>query len=205
MSSFSLTRPELLFDVDGVLVHPPFRFRDHLERNGGITPEMTAPFFQGRFMACLGGDADLSDELNGFLNGWGWKGTVEDFIADWMEIDSTPDSTLFDFVASLKLRGFRCHVASVQERVRASFLRQDVGFDRVFDKTFFSCELGSAKPDPDFFHKIAAKLTKPTSDLLLVDDSAACIEAALAAGWQAFHYKGPDDIAELAAMLARFD
>jgi putative hydrolase of the HAD superfamily len=205
MSQLHISKPDLLFDVDGVLVHPPFRFRDYLEHNYGITPEVTAPFFRSRFTACVTGHAELRDELRPYLGEWGWQGTVSSFIEAWMREDSTPDTGMLEFVVSLKLRGFKCHVASVQERNRATFLRHTVGFDKLFDQTFFSCDIGAAKPDPAFYIKTQEQLARPPNELLLIDDSFACIEAARAAGWQAFHYKGPADRARLAKTIAGLD
>jgi putative hydrolase of the HAD superfamily len=122
-----------------------------------------------------------------------------------MREDSTPDAAMLEFVAGLRLQGFKCHVASVQERNRAAYLRQTVGFDRAFDETFFSCDIGTAKPDSAFFVKVQEQLGRPPHELLLVDDSQTCVEAAHGAGWQAFHYKGPADRARLAAMIPGFN
>jgi len=184
---------DLLFDVDGVLVSPAFRFRDHLESAHGITPEMTAPFFRGRFIACLTGHAELADELEVYLRGWGCQGTPESFIAKWLCEDSNLDPSMLDLVAELRSRGYQCHVASVQETNRAEYLRETLGFNQVFDKTFFSCDLGAAKPDPAFYGTIRRQLSRLPHELFLVDDSVACVDAARAAGWNAFLHQGPDD------------
>lgn len=56
----------VLFDVDGVLVHP-WRFRDLLTRKYGIAPATTAPFFRGTFESCVVGQADLLGVLPPFL------------------------------------------------------------------------------------------------------------------------------------------
>jgi HAD superfamily hydrolase (TIGR01509 family) len=201
MKQVTSLKPDLLFDVDGVLVHPQLQFREYLTRNHGITPEMTAPFFRGRFMACATGQAELSDELGVFLDQWGWKGTVSSFIETWLREDDKLDDTMLKLVANLRVQGHNCHVASVQERNRAAYLQQFRGFDEIFDQTFFSCDIGSAKPDPAFYLKAQAKLARPPHELLLVDDSLACVRAARNAGWQAFHYKGPSDQADLITVI----
>jgi putative hydrolase of the HAD superfamily len=192
----------VLFDVDGVLVYPPLRFRDYLERHHGITAVMTAPFFRGRFQACLTGHAHLQDELGVYLDQWKWPGTVGAFIETWLKEDDARDAAILDLVATLRSRGFKCHVASVQERNRAAYLRETMGFESAFDQTFFSCDLGAAKPEPEFYLKIQERLGKPPHELLLVDDSLACFDAALHARWQAFQYSGPVDLARLAARIA---
>jgi len=84
MTKVLLSKPDVLFDVDGVLVYPPFRFRHYLESKHGITPEMTAPFFRGRFMECVIGQAELGNELGVYLGHWGWRGTPSNFIKLWL-------------------------------------------------------------------------------------------------------------------------
>src|SRR5580704_14306386 len=94
-------KPDVLFDVDGVLVHPQLQFREYLERNHGITADMTAPFFRGRFMDCARGQAELSDELGVFLDQWKWRGTIRSFIEIWLREDDNLDAAILNLVASL--------------------------------------------------------------------------------------------------------
>jgi putative hydrolase of the HAD superfamily len=193
---------EVLFDVDGVLVYPPFGFRDYLEREHGITPKMTEKFFRGRFQDCVTGVAELHDELPNLLQEWGWRGTLGDFLKDWLRQDDLPDHQLLALVAATRERGIRCHIASVQERRRAAYLLDTMGFGQAFDKTFFSCHMGAAKPDMEFYLRAQSSLGRQPRELLLVDDSLTCINAARSAGWQTFHYAGPADQCRLATVLA---
>ena len=48
--------------------------------------------------------------------------------------------------------------------------------------------MGVRKPDPAFFARIEEWSGHAPGDHLLVDDSEKNIEAALARGWQAFHF-----------------
>lgn len=200
-----LSRPDLLFDVDGVLIYPAMQFRDYLDTAHGITPEMTAPFFHGRFLECARGRANLREELQAHLASWGWAGTSDSFIENWMEIDSKPDTEILELVASLRQRGFPCHVASVQEQNRAAYLRDFVGFNRAFDKTFFSCDLGAVKPDRAFYRAVEQRLERPPKQLMLIDDSPACIDAAREIGWQTFQYQGPADLVRLIKVFDECD
>jgi putative hydrolase of the HAD superfamily len=195
------TVSDMLFDVDGVLVHP-FRFRTFLGSHYGITAQMTSAFFSGPFRACVTGQAELAEVLPPYLSQWGWQSTTSDFIATWMREDAAADHSMRELVGKVRNLGFRCHVASVQERNRADYLRHTMGFQDAFDETFFSCDLGAAKPDPAFYTRIQKKLGKAPRQLMLIDDSLACVEAALAAGWQAFHYAGTVDRSRLIELLA---
>ncbi len=174
----------ILFDVDGVLVHP-WRFRQWLEREHGITPAMTAPFFQGPFGACAAGKADLVDVLPPFLLAWGWTGSVTSFVAAWHARENAPDHEVLAIVATIRAAGMRCFVASTQDARRAAYLRQDMGFDRLFDDLFFSCAIGAGKPQQGFYRGITARLGLAGSELLFFDDAPANVAGARAAGWSA--------------------
>ena len=188
--------PEVLFDVDGVLVHP-LRFQAYLAQEHGIGPEHTRGFFRGPFLRCLVGEADLHRELEPFLPDWGWPGTTASFVQAWLEQEDAPIHEVLDFADGLARRGIRCHVASSQERNRAAFLREEMGFGRRFRHLLFSCELGAAKPDPRFFARAERVLGSAGRDLILLDDAPANVEAAREAGWRAVHHTGPDAVEAL--------
>ena len=63
-----------------------------------------------------------------------------------------------------------------------------MGFERIFDELFFSCELGCHKPDPAHFKIIEDRLGLNGERLLFWDDSAANVEAARKRGWNAVVY-----------------
>lgn len=62
----------------------------------------------------------------------------------------------------------------------------DVG--AAFDQLLFSWRLGTTKPDPAAFDAATERLGVAPSGIFFVDDSAANVEAAQAAGWQAHRY-----------------
>src|SRR4030095_15267844 len=99
----------VLFDVDGVLVHP-WRFRATLARDHGITPDMTAPFFRGPFLQCVQGQADVLEVLPTFLTSWGWPGSAEDFVARWLSVENAQDEAVLGAVADTRRSGVPCFV-----------------------------------------------------------------------------------------------
>ncbi len=111
----------VLFDVDGVLVHP-WRFRSTLARDHGITPDMTASFFNGPFIRCVEGQADVLEVLPPFLASWGWPGSAAEFVARWLSVENAPDEAVLGVVADIRRCGVPCFVASTQERRRARYL-----------------------------------------------------------------------------------
>lgn len=192
----------VLFDVEGVLV-APWRFRDLLETNYGIGPETTRKFFQTRFLSCLAGEANLKDELTPFIEEWGWPHSLDEFVRVWLEIENAPNAAVFEFAAGLRAEGWPCHVASNQERHRARYLADVMGFDQHFDSLFFSCDIGTCKPDPAYYQHIESELGCVGSALVFVDDSDRNVIAAQERGWNAIRFDGIQSLKEVAAALER--
>jgi len=187
---------DVLFDVDGVLVHP-WRFRSFLLREHGIDAAATRPFFTGPFRRCLVGEGDLYEEIAPFLEGWGWRGSVSSLIDLWFREENAPDPVVLEYVKELQGNGVRCHIASNQEQNRARFISEEMGFSERFDSLLFSSDLGATKPDPEFFKHAEQRLGRDTDQLVLVDDAAENIESARACGWEAILYTGPEDLTEV--------
>ena len=59
--------------------------------------------------------------------------------------------------------------------------------------------IGQSKPDGAYCNAVAERLAALPVDLLLIDDSARNIEAAIAAGWQARRWSGEKTLAEVLA------
>lgn len=190
----------VLFDADGVVVHP-WRFANLLAREHSITREMTAPFFQGDFLRCLRGELPLRSALARHLPGWGWRGDPDSFIETWMGADDAPDRDVLSEVEALRQRGVLCALASNQEQIRAEYMRASMRFGEIFDRLFFSCELGVAKPEAGFFEKVRRGLGILPAAILFIDDAQANVDAARAAGWQAQLYQDPHSLANLVANL----
>ena len=76
-----------------------------------------------------------------------------------------------------------------------------MGFAQRFDSMLFSCDLGVAKPDLEFFRRAQQHLNRSPSQLLLVDDAAGNVDVARAEGWAAVLYTGPESLEEISAKL----
>ncbi|MCB0337522.1 MAG: hypothetical protein KDD62_14500, partial [Bdellovibrionales bacterium] len=61
-----------IFDGDGVAIHA-WHFARYLEQECGIGFSTTQGFFTGVFQDCMRGQAELREELEPFLLGWGWQ------------------------------------------------------------------------------------------------------------------------------------
>lgn len=77
--------------------------------------------------------------------------------------------------------------------------RDKYGFDLsdLFDKMWFSFQLGVIKPDPRIFEFILHDAQLKAEETLFVDDTLMHVEAAKKLGIRAFHLSGDSDISDL--------
>lgn len=113
-----------------------------------------------------------------------------------------PSAEVLDLVARLRAAGYGVHLGTNQHRERASYMRTTLEYDAAFDVGCYSCELGAAKPSPEFFARAAALIGAAPGEVLFVDDSLRNVEAARAAGLVAEHWDLGQGQAVLVALLA---
>ena len=183
----------ICFDADGVVVYPQMQFSKHLGEQHGISPEMTRSFFHGVFNDCLVGKANLSKVLPTYLQDWNWKGSVDEFIATWLTLDHVVDVRLINLIQRLRQNGVICCLATSQERNRAEYMKTQMGFKDVFDYLFFSCEVGSQKPDLAYYQHIENVLDLEKEAILFWDDLELNVRAAREHGWNAERYTEFDE------------
>jgi putative hydrolase of the HAD superfamily len=186
----------LVFDVDGVLVEYKV-FASILEREYGISREMTAPLFHGPFEECVLGRAELSEALPEYLGRWKWPGSVDDFIHTWFEADARVNEQMLQFIRRMRASGRRCYIASTQERQRVAYLEKLPAFAGLFERRFFSCNLGCQKPEKKFYDRIVTEISLMAGELLFLDDYEPNVAGAREAGWNAELYQWGMDLDEI--------
>lgn len=186
----------VLFDADGVVVNPSFQFARLLAEQYGITRQMTSSFFQGVFNECTLGRADLKQVLPPYLAEWGWRGTVDEFVHCWLLTDDVVDRRVVEAITKLRQGGLLCCLATIQEANRAHYMRTEMRLGEVFDRLFFSSELGCQKPDLKYYFTVQQQLQLEPHELLFWDDDAKNVEAAARCGWQAELYTTFEDFEE---------
>lgn len=187
------SRLVLVFDADGVLVEP-WGFARELESDFGIPRRRTRQFFRTAFRRCLAGAADLRDVLPPYLQAWGWRGSVDEFLKTWLYRDDRPRPEVLALVTQLRHSGYTCCLASNQEIHRAAYMANAMGFASRFDGLYFSCHIGALKPAVDFYHAVQRDLGVPASRLWFWDDSPHHVHGARLCGWHAFLYRNPESI-----------
>jgi putative hydrolase of the HAD superfamily len=61
-------------------------------------------------------------------------------------------------------------------------MSETLGYQRLFDHEFYSCELGVHKPDPNYFTTLLDSLRAKPDEILFVDDNEANVAAAVSVG-----------------------
>lgn len=203
-----MTIRALLFDADEVLQWPQPNREGALLDVLGFVPEPYADFV-ARLHAVenttLTGERDFLEALTHALRPFG---VPERAIAvrEWLTLIDV-DHALLDFVTELRQRGYCCALATNQQPHRARFMAERLGYDARFDRSFYSCELGLAKPDPRYFRRILTELGIDAESALFVDDKPLNVAAARSVGVHAAEFINPKDgcaRASLSAMFAQF-
>lgn len=119
----------------------------------------------------------------------------------WLSVRTFPETVAL--VRSLREAGLGVHLATNQHTRRAAYMKQVLGYDQLFDTSFYSCELGAAKPEPEFFRRVLVQLGDPPPEqVVFVDDSRRNVESAAGLGLRALQWHLDEGTAVLRARLA---
>ena len=178
----------ILFDADGVIQRPSALRREAWQTLIGPrrdVDEFVEVLFQVEKQA-LEGASDFIGALAGLLIERRCPGTLQDALAAWTMIE--PDSGMTELVRALRQSGVRCYLATNQEPHRASYMSQQLGYCGLFDREFYSCRMGVAKPATAYFHSIVEELGLPPNTVLFLDDHEANVNSAREAGLNAVQF-----------------
>jgi len=196
----------VLFDADGVIQSPGAARPEALEYVlGPGRASDVQPFLQDMFIAekaALTSPHGFNRALKDVLRKWECRGDTGDFLKAWRMIDVRSD--LVEVIRALRRSGIRCYLASNQEANRAAHMSRELGYRDLFDKEFYSCDIGTAKPDCAYFRHIIEVLSLRASDALFLDDHEINIAAARELGLHAVTFKGETGPSVLRKTLAEF-
>jgi HAD superfamily hydrolase (TIGR01509 family) len=180
----------IIFDCNGVLVDSePIATTVAAEafRNIGIdiTPETVARYFSGRRPADMFADIE---EASGVRLPAKFPLTVSASILRRLQEELRPIPHVVH--ALTWLRGPKCVASSSSpERVRLSL--EVTELDRFFGANVFSAnDVKEGKPAPDLFLHVCERMKVSAKDCYVVEDSAAGVTAAVAAGMTAIGFVG---------------
>ncbi|MFC7492567.1 MULTISPECIES: HAD family hydrolase [unclassified Knoellia] len=190
----------LLWDADGVLQHPRHEWAPRLQAWGG------AGFAEALFAAeipALRGEAPFRSCLSALLREWPEvTASVDDLLGLWEQVD--PDDGALRLVRDVAATGVTCVLATNQQDHRKAYLRQRFGYDDVFERSFYSCDVGAMKPEAAYFERVLEALGIPQQDagqVGFVDDMTANVATARELGIRAVHHDPASGVAGLRAAL----
>lgn len=190
----------ILFDADGVVQRTRDGWLEHLTAVGGARGQDFVLAVFAADVACLTG-RDFSAAMAAVLREFDVRRPLaEIFPADyWIEVD--PE--MLAAVVGMRARGLRCALATNQQNLRGAYMRGELGLGSIFDRQFYSYELGYAKPDPVYFRAVVAELAVPAERVLFLDDTEPNVRGASEAGLRAELFPRDGGVAALRPILAR--
>jgi putative hydrolase of the HAD superfamily len=178
----------LLLDCDGVLQQVGGDgWRAEIRRRLGERTDEFVRAVDELEAPALRGEADFPAGLADVLAGFGVDLDAEElYAALWETITVQP--TAWQVAEEVGAAGVGVHLATNQHARRAALMRGTLGYERVVEHAFYSCELGVAKPEPAFFEAILDRLAVTPDRVAFVDDSLRNVETAAALGLRAVHW-----------------
>ena len=192
----------VLFDADGVVQRPS---QDWWARLTSLVPSDSDAFVADLMAAekpSLVGKGDFRDAVAEVLHRWNSPASVEEAMEPWHWFAAEP--AVISLIGSLRTAGIGCHLATNQQAYRRAIMQDERGYGAWFDQTFYSCDLGLAKPDPAYFRAMLAALQVSASEVLFIDDNEANVAGALGVGLRAEVYDLSAGVPALVELLRRY-
>ena len=201
-----MTIKVLMVDVDGVVIaHPhPLGWSANLQQDLGLDREtLQAAFFKPHFADIIHGRAALRDRLGPVLNEIAPHLTCDQLVDYWFANDSHLDHNLLEQLATVRRRGLKLHLATVQEHERADHIWRKLGLRDRFDAIHYAADLGCAKPADAFFAAVEERSGFAPEEIVFIDDKAENVEAARRRHWNAAVWTGKDALDQVLAAVIR--
>jgi len=178
----------LLLDADGVMQCPRSGWIHDMGVLGG-RPD----FFQDLHLAeiqTIRGEADLADLVGEVIGSQGLDVTFEQILQVWCRIEL--DEAMVKLVRRVRAAGVLTALATNQQSYRGGYMQRTFDYDQLFDRTFYSFELGLAKPDPEYFLAAVDALGVRPEEAVFVDDMLSNVRGAREAGLRAVLFAATD-------------
>ena len=198
----------VLFDADGVLQSTPPGRRDSLAALLPPGDEDADGFIDEVFEVerpALAGAGDLIADMEGLLRRRGSAADATEILRLLNAIHV--HSEVLEVVARLRESGVRCYLTSNQQRHRAAYMSDTLGYRAHFDGEFYSCDLGHVKPSRAYFERVLDAIRTPPNRVLFLDDHEVNVKGAREAGIHASVFqlhRGVDNRRALTKLLLRY-
>ena len=193
----------VLFDADGVIQRPTVDWRATL--SGFVSPGDADEFVLDLMTSegpSLVGKGDFREAIAEVLQRWRCAVPVDDVLGLWHRFEAEP--VVVDLIQKLRANGIGCHLATNQQAYRRGIMHDERHYGDWFDQTFYSCDLGLAKPDAAYFRTILQAIDRPATSVLFIDDNVANVHGAQSVGLHAEVYDLDEGTDALRTMLSRY-
>jgi putative hydrolase of the HAD superfamily len=191
----------VLFDADGVVQRPDRDWWSQLTSLVGSDGEAFVADLMVAEKPALIGKVDFRDALADVLRRWNSPASVDEALEPWSWFVAEPE--VIALIQSLRSAGIGCHLATNQHAYRRAIMQDERGYGEWFDQTFYSCDVGLAKPDPAYFRAILGSLGLPASSVLFIDDNVDNVAGAASVGLRAEVYDLSSGVPALVELLRR--
>ncbi len=116
------------------------------------------------------------------------------FDSRWIETIGGPIEENVALLRRLRAAGRPVHALSNFAGETFALVQKQYDFLSEFDTCVVSGHVGVVKPDPRIYEILFARVGRPPSELLFIDDSIANVRASEAAGMPAIHYRSGVDL-----------
>ena len=182
----------ILFDADGVVINSEM-FSVQYQKKYRVSNEAMISFFKGEFQDCIIGKADLKKLIKPWLPKWKWKGNVDDLLQYWFKAEHNIDECIIKIIQKLRKKGIKCYLATNQEKYRTNYIKNQMGFKKLFDDIFSSADIGYKKPNKEFYEFILNKIKNDHNiyphEIMYFDDSQEEVDKAKRLDIDAHFYK----------------
>lgn len=187
----------VLWDCDGVLQHGMQGALDELVALIGA--DFLPPLFAEE-LPSLRGEESLRSCVERVIPAAGIDITADQVLPVWDRYELDADAVAV--LTAVRSAGYACHLATNQQDYRRDRMRSVSGYDDLVDRSYYSCELGVAKPDPEFFRRITTDLQVDPATVLFIDDLIENVEGARSVGLNAEQHDPADGAPGLRRILA---
>ncbi len=177
----------VLWDADGVLQSTPAGTWD-------LAVQVVAQFPD----ALIGAPID-EDSIRAVAGCLGLGDRAEDILAVWTTFEVL--SPILDVVSLVREAGTACYLATNQDAHRAACMRKTTPYEEMLDGSYYSCDIGVAKPAAAFFEHIVTDLGLAPAQVLFLDDQPKNVAGARSAGLNAEQWTHDDGVARLRHIL----
>lgn len=171
----------LLMDVDWVLIKPPYYFPQKLENEWYIdSVNIMNKFFKKYNKEMTEWKISIKNIIFPYLKEIWWRKSVEEYLNEQYSFESNfLDNDLIEKIKELQKKGFKCYLATSQEKERWEYFLNKLNFKNIFDWYFISNVIWYRKDNLLFWEEVMKNLPNlEKKDILFFDDALSNINMA---------------------------